>query len=170
MRVSKKSYFNPLGTQILNAPIYIHWSTYVVCSVVGLAALRSPLHGLIAVLCYFGIIVVHEYGHAYAAHKLNYRVEAIYLYPIHGSCIHEEAYNRHDDAWIIWGGVLAQILLSIVSGLVVAICGFDSQGYLLMVTFFLVGVNLTSAAYNLIPVEPMDGAKAWQLLPWLFRK
>jgi Zn-dependent protease len=139
----------PFGLRILGAPVYVHWSVYAVAVAIAYFALSSPLHGILIIFCYFSIIFVHEVGHAYMVWKQNYRLESICILFLHGYCTFEEPYRRRDDALIVWGGVLAQLILALCAGLAVAVTGFDNRGYMSIIFTFLVITNLIVAALTL---------------------
>jgi hypothetical protein len=64
--------------------VYLHWSVMVVGCAILRGAFERPAETLIAWTCYFGVLLIHEYGHVVVAQKKGCQVYAIELYPIHG--------------------------------------------------------------------------------------
>jgi len=125
---------------------------------------RSVSATAIACVAFSFLMVVHELGHAAVARWRNVEVDGIQLYFIHGLCTHEEPYHEEDDVLIAWGGVAAQfIVLVIAFGASLLLAAFAPFAYRLAAPLFrvLVQTNLLIIVINLIPVAPLDGAKAW---------
>ena len=76
--------------------VYVHWSVLVVVALLALVSIRSPIHAAVAIASYLGIIVIHEAGHAWVAHRLGYGVDAIHVSFLHGYCTHDMPYNETD--------------------------------------------------------------------------
>ena len=76
-------------TRILGARIYVHWSVLVVVALLALVSIRSPIYAAVAIASYLGIIVIHEAGHAWVAHRLGYGVDAIHVSFLHGYYTHD---------------------------------------------------------------------------------
>lgn len=157
-------------TRIFGARIYVHWSVLVVVALLTLVSIRSPLHAAVAIASYLGIIVIHEAGHAWVAHRLGYRVDAIHVSFLHGYCTHDMPYNEGDHVFIAWGGVGAQIVIAIP--VLAAATIFDRQdfGYAAPAIAFLGYVNLVLALVNLAPAPGFDGQIAWRALALLWNR
>jgi Zn-dependent protease len=119
---------------------------------------------------YFGVLLIHECGHMILAQRKGYAVCAIELYPICGCVCFEEPWSRYDRAVIAWGGVVAQAAVAAPLVTWIAIFGFTPFTALNVALGILGYYSLFVAAFNLIPVPPLDGAKAWYLIPELFKR
>jgi Zn-dependent protease len=73
--------------------------------------------------------------------------------------------SRVDRALIAWGGVLAQAIVGIPLALYAALVGYTPFAALNAVLVILGGYSLCAAAFNLLPVRPLDGSVAWDLIP-----
>lgn len=156
--------------RLLGAPVVIHWSVLLAAALMLCLSLRSnPLAVVVGVLAYLLLIVAHEAGHAWMARRNGLYVESLRIYPMHGCCVHEAARTPAQDIAIAWGGVGAQALLFVLAMLIGALP--NASGMLLSLQTAIVTawgpVNLMILVLNLLPVAPLDGARAWSVLPWL---
>ena len=155
------------GVRLLHARLHVHVSALVLGALLLLSGFGQPSHALARAGCYFGVILLHELGHAAMARRLGCAAPAVWLSFMHGACEHDAAETRRDDALIAWGGVLAQLAVAVPLMALAQLHGFDDSplGRILVVGFGR--ASLLLAAFNLLPIRPLDGAKAWQLLPIL---
>lgn len=125
---------------------------------------------LAAWTAYFSVILIHECAHMLAAQWKGCEVTAIELYPIHGFVRFREPWSRYDDAVIAWGGVAAQAVVALPLVAWVAIFGFTRSDAVNVAIGILGYYSLVVAVFNLIPAPPLDGAKAWYLIPELIKR
>jgi stage IV sporulation protein FB len=119
------------------------------------------------------VVLAHELGHALLIRAVGARVLRIDLLPWGGECTHTGTTSEFHESVIAWGGVLAQFAVMIPAQLTLAYqvppTAFAAD-FLWALTFG----SLILALFNLIPVPPLDGAKAWRLLilgpMWLLRR
>ena len=156
--------------KIGGVPIYVHWSVLVIGILVFFGALERPKEILAAWTAYFGVIVIHECGHMIAAHRRGYAVHAIELYPIFGFVRFQTPWSRYDRALIAWAGVVAQAAVALPLVTCVGIFGFTRSDALNVAIGILGYYSLLIAAFNLIPLHPLDGATAWYLVPELIKR
>ena len=164
-----KRYFLIRGLKVFGAPVYLHISAVVVLVLLGLATLNDPAFGVVAVISYFAIILIHEAGHAFDAHKLGLEVLNIQVGWIHGACEYEAARNELGSILVAWGGVAAQLLVAIPVLVVGALYPLEDHGIFGPVLIFLGYVNLLIALINLAPSTLLDGGEAWRIVPYWFR-
>ncbi|MDW8361581.1 MAG: M50 family metallopeptidase [Myxococcales bacterium] len=144
--------------RIGQAPVRVHWTTPLGALLV--SGLRLAPGAWIAFPL---VVLVHELGHAVLARLRRLRVEAVEVQAYGGVCVHESRSDL-DDAIVAWGGVLAQGLLAGVAALVRSHAE-PSAAMSRDLLDALVEGNLWLAAFNLLPIPPLDGARAWKL-PW----
>jgi Zn-dependent protease len=96
---------------------------------------------------------------------MHCEVLSIQLYPVFGITKFETPWSRFDHCVIAWGGVIAQAAVALpVVGWVILFgyTRFEPLNALLaLLGFFSLGV----AAFNLLPIAPLDGAIAWAIIP-----
>lgn len=99
------------------------------------------------------------------ARQLARRVISIRIYPIHGTCTFEQPRSPYHDAWIAWGGPAAQIILSLPLILIVYFIGYSRFQPINAVLAILGFFSLSIAVFNLLPIRPLDGKRAWAIIP-----
>jgi stage IV sporulation protein FB len=150
-----------------NIPIFFHWSVLA-----WLPWYFMNNHDLTATLLQFFAMVIliyaHEFGHAIVARKNRVKVYSIKLYILHGQCTHESTYYESQDVLIAWGGVLAQfiiLLLAIISRYLLSTLSENLYYFFEPVLFVFIAANTLLIMFNLLPVAPLDGNKAWRIVP-----
>jgi Zn-dependent protease len=139
--------------------VIIHWTALFLAIIVSEFRFRPW-----AWLAVFVVILVHELGHAAAVLRARGAVVAIRMDATGGCCEWTGSVTRAQRLLIVWGGVLAQILLFFVAFIAsIYLYEFISEfsGDFLPV---LLRWNLILIALNLLPVKPLDGYDAWRLL------
>lgn len=155
-----------------DVPIVLHWSAFLPLAWYTVtnrdfAAVLPPFLALLV------LMTVHELGHAAAARSRGLDVVGIRLYFLLGVCEHEAPERQEDDVFIAWAGVLAQMGLLGVALVVLWAAGTflpDSARVLMPILFVFIHLNIAMAVLNLIPVAPLDGHKAWRILPMLWHR
>ena len=155
--------------EIRGVKVFFHWSVLLIGGLLLLGAVEDPRLAFTVLAAYYGVILLHECGHMVAAQRKGCLVTSIELYPIWGITRFSEPYSRYDYCVIAWGGVLAQAIVAIPFIAWVEIFGFTrfaSVNALLSIMGFF---SLSMAAFNLLPICPLDGSIAWRLLPALIK-
>jgi Zn-dependent protease len=154
--------------QVCGVDVWVHWSIFAIGILILAGAIRRPASTLIGMAAYLGLLIVHESGHLIVARRRGYQASSMALYPIFGLARFEMPDSRMDRALIAWGGVLAQSVVAVPLTLYVVLAGYTRFEAINAVLVILGGYSLLVAAFNLLPVPPLDGSKAWDLIPaWL---
>ncbi|MFL6550616.1 MAG: site-2 protease family protein [Povalibacter sp.] len=164
-----KNYVRAKRLRVCGAPVFLHWSALVVIGGCLATSISDPIVAVVATASYFGMILIHEYGHAWVARKLGYDVYSIRLSVIHGECQYEASHETARDAALIaWGGPMAQFVAAIAVWLLALVPVVDDSEVFgpLMAFFGYLGPLL--AMVNLAPSPHLDGARAWSLIPMLW--
>jgi Zn-dependent protease len=107
----------------------------------------------------FLFVLLHEYGHCWAAHKLRFRVHSIKLWALGGLATLDER--------LIYATPKEEILIAIAGPAVNFIFGLLAWA----ISFFVGGneflqyimaVNIILGVFNLIPAFPMDGGRIFR--------
>jgi len=147
------------------APIRLHWSLPL-GALVWSGFSFAPAFWLAFAL----LILVHELGHALIVLRYGLGLSEIAVHGAGGYCQHRHSGTRFEEAAVAWGGVLAQLTLFIGVQIAVAVLGPPSSVHTLEAYHVFTYSNLWLIFLNLIPVEPLDGAKAWPLVGMLLSR
>jgi membrane-associated protease RseP (regulator of RpoE activity) len=121
---------------------------------------------------YFGIILLHESGHAFFARKYGFTVTKIQLGFIHGKCEYEVPYDEFyelSDIVISWGGVIAQLIVAIPLIAIAQLSDIEHIYGMGPIVAFLGYISFMVAIVNLAPSEGLDGAIAWKIVPYILQ-
>ena len=150
-------------------PISLHWTVFI-----GIAWFYYLTRNLAdTAIAFFGfsfLMLIHELGHAAVARWRRVEVLKIELLFIHGICAHEEPYDEIDDVLIAWGGVAAQfvvLVIALVADILLATISPAARYMASPLLGVFIGTNVYIIVFNLLPLAPLDGAKAWRILPIL---
>lgn len=144
-------------------PIMFHWSTLVIVLLIFITSISNTTFP-ISLMYWLIILIGHELGHMWFASRLDLKSTKIEIYPIGGLCYSEEAQTEYENALVAWGGIIVQAMIFIP----VFILSFivNNPSYELKELFYYLGtLNLIIALINLVPIPPLDGAKAWKWIP-----
>jgi hypothetical protein len=70
------------GRKDQGSEVYAHWSVFAISIFILLSAIKQPMISLIGLLCYGGVILLHETGLLIAAQRLGCQVFSVKIYPI----------------------------------------------------------------------------------------
>lgn len=144
--------------RIWRAPVRVHWSVAV-----GLLLFGGLQPG--AWVGFLVVILAHEVGHAVLVRGAGQRVLALSFYALGGECHWMGRPKPSQRVLIAWGGVVGQAVAaglawSTMRLLPVAFTGWFGEP----LGRTLVASNLAMAAFNLLPIPPLDGVEAWKAL------
>lgn len=149
-------------------PVYIHWSACVILAWALLAGIVVAPGLILVAAGYLVLMAIHELGHLEMARRRGRRAVRIEMYPWIGFCYVEVPDGSRDDLEIAWGGVLAQLPFLILAFALEPLRDVVPQ--IGAVSFVFGFLNLTLIVFNLVPMAPLDGHKAWRLVPLLLRR
>jgi len=156
--------------QIRGVKVFVHWSVLLIGAIILLGAVEDAPLAFTVLGAYYGVILLHEFGHMVAAQSRGCAVLSIELYPIWGITRFGEPYSRYDYCIIAWGGVVAQALVAVPLLIWVEVFGytrFQAVNAILAIFGFF---SLSTIVFNLLPIRSLDGSIAWRLLPALFKR
>ncbi len=162
--------------RIAGIDVYMHATFLILLAWVGLSywlqrkSLTDAAAGLAFVLALFGIIVLHELGHALMARRFHIKTREITLLPIGGVSRLERMPEDPRQEFLVG---IAGPAVNFVLALVFFVIRVSAKGIAGLWDFELVGgdvlanlvtINLTLAVFNLIPAFPMDGGRVLRSL------
>jgi Zn-dependent protease len=152
-------------------PVSMHWTVLLTLPWLWLwmQSLVAAVAGFTAFLL---LQIAHEAGHAAMARGRGLVVDGITLSGLHGETSHGYPRSERDDLLIAWSGVGAQALI-----LVLALVARQLLGEVAMPVWLMPVVgpmlqvftvwNIFLMIVALLPIGPMDGHRAWRLIPYL---
>ena len=155
--------------QVHGVDVYVHWSIFAVAIVILARLTVKPVSTLTGMASYLALLILHESGHLMMARRRGYEAFSMALYPLFGLASFEAPASRLDRALIAWGGVLAQFVVAIPLTLYIVLIGYTPFEPLNAVLAILGGYSMVAAAFNLLPIRPLDGSKAWDIVPAWFQ-
>ncbi len=142
--------------RLRGATIRLHWS--ILLGALVLSRFRWSPGFFLAFPC---VILIHELGHALLVWRRGHTVIGVEASGLGGVCRWDGNASPFDQALIAWGGVLAQLALYIATQLWLVVVGQPHTAFGWQVVSAFTDRNLYLIAINLIPVAPLDGARAW---------
>ncbi|KKO51312.1 M50 family metallopeptidase [Paenibacillus sp. DMB20] len=129
--------------------------------------LASVITGrFLELLTLFGIVFIHELGHAGAALAMGFKVRSIQMLPFGGVAVIEDVEGRLNavrEIVIALAGPLQNAIM-IGAALTCQSAGLGDGPFL----SYIIQGNLIIALFNLLPILPLDGGKVLQALVSLF--
>jgi Zn-dependent protease len=144
---------------------FMGWSGYARAG-----TLAAALSGIVFTSLVFGVVVLHELGHALTARRFGIGTRDITLSPIGGIAALERAPDDpRAELLIAIAGPAVNIGLALLLALGAALWGtsllpggwMDPDAGLVAQLFW---VNVSLAAFNLLPAFPMDGGRVLRAL------
>src|SRR5262245_54322784 len=100
--------------QIAGISVYVHWS-WLIVAVIAFQFRRdtyaSPIWNVIEYLSLFGIVLLHEFGHAFACRQVGGKADRIVLWPLGGIAFVSPPQRPGAVLWSIAAGPLVNLVL-----------------------------------------------------------
>jgi len=155
--------------RVFGIEIYIHATFVMLLGWVAFSHIAGGVgamwRGLALVICVFGIVVLHELGHALVAKRFGVRTRDITLLPIGGVARLERMPEKPlEELLVAVAGPAVNVVLALLLWSLLAFTGSSTNlsGIGLVGGPFLtklLWVNVSLAAFNLLPAFPMDGGR-----------
>jgi len=133
-------------------------------------SVSDALNGLAFILALFGVVLLHEFGHALTARRFGIRTRDITLLPIGGVArLERMPDDPKQELLVALAGPAVNVFLAVILFFLItpgtgitAITAFQPVGGNFLGK--LLWVNVVLAAFNLIPAFPMDGGRVLRAL------
>ena len=145
--------------RIAGTDVKIHLTFFIMLGLIGLS--YGPVGAMFLVLL-FGCVLLHEFGHVFAARAFDVRTPDVTLYPIGGVArLERMPANPKQELIVALAGpavnvVIALVLFGVIgAGAVFSALANPGGSFLIQ----LAKVNVWLVLFNLIPAFPMDGGR-----------
>lgn len=161
--------------RVFGIEVKIHW-TFLLFILFRMLQGGDPLWSALFLTILFGSVLVHEFGHCFAARRYGLRADQILLWPFGGLAFIAPGRSAREDFWVAFGGPLTHIPTALLSlgGLMalggsphlqpslldpVAFSGL-APGWPSLILLVIFKVQLMLFAFNVLtPAYPMDGGR-----------
>jgi len=129
----------------------------------------SPIWAVIEYVGLFGIVLLHEFGHAFACRSTGGRADRIVLWPLGGLAFVDPPPRPGAVLWSIVAGPLVNVVLYpfLYFALKWSVQGWISASPdIQRLLFDLWRINLGLLIFNLLPIFPLDGGQIVRALLW----
>ena len=159
--------------QLAGIDVFLHWSWFVVALIE--IRTRSQAYSSLAwngveYFAAFGIVLMHEFGHALACRQVGGEANRIILWPLGGVAYVAPPPRPGATLWSIAAGPLVNVLLvpflTLLAVLVTHSPLANSSPDLTHLLQTVWGINLFLLVFNLLPIYPLDGGQILQSLLW----
>lgn len=120
----------------------------------------------------FFIVLLHEFGHAFACRSVGGTANEILLLPLGGATITKPPQRPGPKLWTVAAGPLVNLLLvPVLTGGWVLASHMDwdiTAPETLKLLDHVQRINIALLVFNLLPIYPMDGGQILQSLLWFF--
>lgn len=160
--------------RVAGITVYLHYTWFLIAALEFARFARryqAPLWGLFEYLALFGIVLVHEFGHALACRQVGGQADRIVLWPLGGIAYVQPPPRPGAYLWSIAAGPLVNVVLLPLLTLAMFAAGAtqlrltnpDAAHFIVSIW----SINLGLLIFNLLPVYPLDGGQIVRGLLWL---
>lgn len=162
--------------RIAGIDLYVHVTFLILVGWVALSHYRArqssadALIGVAFILCLFGIVVLHELGHALTARRFGIATRDITLLPIGGVArLERMPEDPKQELLVALAGPAVNVALAAILFVVLALgAGLAPYGDVVRIGGGFLNqmfwVNVSLAVFNLLPAFPMDGGRVLRAL------
>ncbi len=145
------------------------WTYYTEPGLAEGARVGSAVQGVVFTLLIFGCVVLHEFGHAFAARAFGIRTPDITLYPI-GGVARLERMPRSPVQELVIAVAGPAVNVAIAVGILLVLGGLSATDWTPLdragggLATGLLQVNILLVVFNMLPAFPMDGGRVLRAL------
>jgi Zn-dependent protease len=159
--------------RLFGIDVYLHWSWFLI--VLFDMQSRSQVYNsytwnALETLGLFGIVLMHEFGHALACRQVGGKANQIVLWPLGGVAYVAPPQRPGAMLWSIAAGPLVNVvLIPVLFGLSILAQRTGWEDHSANLSTFLSAIQFTNIIiliFNLLPIYPLDGGQIFRSLLW----
>jgi Zn-dependent protease len=154
----------------IDVSLHFSWFFIAIFQITRPRGYSSPMFAIYEYLALFGIVLMHEFGHALACRQTGGQANFIMLWPLGGVAFVRPPQRPGAQLWSIAAGPLVNVVLIpilAVAQVVAVALGMPTNApdtYRLLAT--IVWINGGLLVFNLLPIYPLDGGQILRSLLW----
>ena len=154
--------------QFRGITVYLHWTWFFVAVFeIGRAGhYSSIIWNVVEYVALFGIVTLHEFGHAFACRGVGGRANEIVLWPLGGVAYVDPPQRPGAVLWSIAAGPLVNVALVPVLFLLQLLASGSFPPDAQSLAGNLAYINAVLLVFNLLPIYPLDGGQILGALLW----
>ncbi|MDP9253608.1 MAG: site-2 protease family protein, partial [Verrucomicrobiota bacterium] len=153
--------------------VYLHFTWFIVAAYQLTERSHnysSSVWALYEYAALFGMVLLHEFGHALACRQTGGFADRIILWPLGGIAFVNPPRRPGAMLWSIAAGPLVNVALVPVLSIALALTqrggGIPETSDFCSLVWHVWQINLVLLIFNLLPVYPLDGGQILQALLW----
>lgn len=154
--------------QFRGITVFLHWTWFLVAlfEIQRTSSYSSALWNALEYVALFGIVTLHEFGHAFACRSVGGRADQIVLWPLGGVAYVDPPQRPGAVLWSIAAGPLVNLVLVPVLGVLALLLSGPFPSDVQALLSRLVYINVVLLVFNLLPIYPLDGGQILGALLW----
>ncbi len=148
--------------------VYLHFSWFLIAAwqlTQRNYSYTSPVWSVFEYIALFGIVLLHEFGHALACRQSGGEANQIVLWPLGGIAFVNPPRRPGAVLWSIAAGPLVNVVLLPILSLALLTEGAGSLNFGLFLQHVW-WINLGLLIFNMLPIYPLDGGQILRALLW----
>jgi Zn-dependent protease len=155
--------------------VFLHWSWFVIAIYeIGARQGRYSNYAWSALECLalFLIVLLHEFGHAFACRSVGGRANRIMLWPLGGVAYVDAPQRPGAQLWSLAAGPLVNVALAPFLGgafFAASKLGWEQTNPdLYLLAYWVLWIDVGLLIFNMLPIYPLDGGQILRSLLWFF--
>jgi Zn-dependent protease len=153
--------------------VYLHFTWFLLLAyelTQRIGVYSSQVWAAYEYLALFGIVLLHEFGHALACRQTGGTADQIVLWPLGGIAFVNPPRRPGAVLWSIAAGPLVNVVLLPILTIVLAMvrpgAGTAEPSDLYLLVWHIWVINIALLIFNLLPIYPLDGGQILRALLW----
>ena len=156
---------------VFGIEVFIHWTWFLVGYLLWAYSGLELSAFLSIYLSLFGIVLLHEFGHALACRSVGGTANRIVLWPLGGIAFVRPPHRPLPMLWSIAAGPLVNVVLvPVFLVLHIIFVGAATENFTTVQQYIMAlnYINLLLLIFNMLPIYPLDGGQILQSILWFF--